>query len=74
MAKYDVRKIKRALKEHGYPVESVVNCTGSCYGNISIYMKHDHGRPLITTEASIQAKMIASEVGQISIDKIFCQY
>ena len=75
MAKYDSRKIRKALKDAGFPVMSVKNASGSEYGHVWIYMNHGQdGVPLITTEQSIEAKKIAADAGNVPMDKIFMQY
>lgn len=75
MAKYDGRKIRKALKDNGFPVMSVKNASGSEYGYVWIYMNHGkNGYPLITAEQSIEAKKIAAEAGNVPLDKIFMQY
>ena len=75
MAMYDAKKIRKALKDHGFPVMSVKNASGSEYGYVWIYMNHgENGTPLITSIQSIEAKNIASEAGNVPVDKIFMQY
>lgn len=72
---YDGKKIRKALKEHGFPVMSVRNASGSEYGYVWIYMNHGgNGNPLISSEQSLEAKKIAADAGNIPLDKIFMQY